>query len=730
MFVASITLLILISHSWAIVAPRARVHLSSHVELPLEEDHEDTRSNRTISILRSKSEPRWMVVVGGSQEDLEVLTMAQHDLRPKSVQMNFEENGEVPIPIVLFDELPNLSPIALIAKMRFDELKQKQRERAALGQVLIEACGSEAPNGDLIITSGWSEDSAVESDVIMTEDQQVQTEVADRLTAGFIPVGICGFTMKATKHSHYLIVFLRPFHPPPNFQPRVQVQIGQNFSDCVAQDRQLASRGLNAQRMHIHRSGVDELKCASIYAQIPGARHFISRGPTLKAIYDRVLQKPNGRRYVPKSVSRIVYPPMVSGDTGLTGRLVSNPTEEFVVLWSNTPIWSLPPPRPFQTVERGVPFQYLPGVVLELPAQLLTFVNNRVVEFMQKFDLPGVSIALAKNERLKLAAGFGFANLKTGQQITPLHKMRLGSIAKVVTATAIMLMVEERQLNLEERVFGLNSIFGFDFADSNGQLPPFVDQITVRHLLGHTVGAWGNNGIDPVFKSEFNSTAQVIRDTLANQVLQQPPGQQFLYSNFGYLLLGEIIAKRSGQSYVEFVNRRLFLPVGLQQQTLFNPRFDFADENGVLYYPTAENNDDPYELPDALILAACCGWSMTPTELLKFVTHADGFTSKPDLISAEAFHLIGTPTRESNFSYGLGWSVNERGFNGRSHQGQMPSALSILVRTDSGIEIVIATNRFPPRAIALPEIAYLAHHLVSLFEGPETVAIDHFLALN
>jgi len=137
-------------------------------------------------------------------------------------------------------------------------------------------------------------------------------------------------------------------------------------------------------------------------------------------------------------------------------------------------------------------------------------------------------------------------------------------------------------------------------------------------------------------------------------------------------------------------------------------------------------SDDPYELPNPLILAACCGWSMTPTDALKFVTHADGFPSQPDMISPDIFNILGIPTKESNYTYGMGWSVNERGFIGRTHQGQMPSALSLLVRTDSGIEILLATNRFPPRMIALSEMSYLAHHLISMFEGPETDNFDHF----
>lgn len=124
---------------------------------------------------------------------------------------------------------------------------------------------------------------------------------------------------------------------------------------------------------------------------------------------------------------------------------------------------------------------------------------------MKRFDLPGLSVAIVKNENLKVAAGFGYANLKSQEQLTPTHKFRIGSISKVITATALALLIDEGVLELEERVFGIDSIFGWlffyiclfcykdlDFS-INGEYPQYIDQITIKHLMSHTVGAWSNS---------------------------------------------------------------------------------------------------------------------------------------------------------------------------------------------------------------------------------------------
>lgn len=81
---------------------------------------------------------------------------------------------------------------------------------------------------------------------------------------------------------------------------------------------------------------------------------------------------------------------------------------------------------------------------------------------MRELDIPGLSVAISRNERLKFAAGFGYGNVRQRKLVNPLNQFRIGSVSKPITAVAIMLLVEQKKLMLDQRVFGENnSIFGF-----------------------------------------------------------------------------------------------------------------------------------------------------------------------------------------------------------------------------------------------------------------------------
>lgn len=93
---------------------------------------------------------------------------------------------------------------------------------------------------------------------------------------------------------------------------------------------------------------------------------------------------------------------------------------------------------------------------------------------------------------------------------------------------------------------------------------------TINHKnLGSPL--WSNSFNDPVFKANSSTTPdQVIRETIEKQLLTEAPGSRFQYSNFGYMLLGQIIEKKSGLSYVDFINQKLFEPIGLPRQELLS----------------------------------------------------------------------------------------------------------------------------------------------------------------
>lgn len=108
---------------------------------------------------------------------------------------------------------------------------------------------------------------------------------------------------------------------------------------------------------------------------------------------------------------------------------------------------------------------------------------------------------------------------------------------------------------------------------TNDTYPPFVDEITVRHLLSHTVGEWSNTASDPVFKTEMDSVSGLIRETIVKYPLKSSPGKTYAYSNVGYAILGKIIEYRSGIPYAEFINKRIFMPIDLGRQMTLSGKF-------------------------------------------------------------------------------------------------------------------------------------------------------------
>ena len=127
--------------------------------------------------------------------------------------------------------------------------------------------------------------------------------------------------------------------------------------------------------------------------------------------------------------------------------------------------------------------------------------NSAIVDtYMEKFrlqnGLKGVSIAIVKDEKLVFAKGYGFANEEAKIQITPNHLFRLASVSKLITAVAIMKLVENSKISLDSKVFGKYGILNDDkFLHIKDKR---LENITVRHLLNHS-GGWTKNYGDLAF---------------------------------------------------------------------------------------------------------------------------------------------------------------------------------------------------------------------------------------
>ena len=198
------------------------------------------------------------------------------------------------------------------------------------------------------------------------------------------------------------------------------------------------------------------------------------------------------------------------------------------------------------------------GEIAETAAAVQSYLDSLAAE--QK--LSGV-VVVAKHGKPIASKAAGIANRATDEPITLETKFNLGSMNKMFTAVAIAQLAQEGRLNFQDKVAQ--------------HLPDWpnkevADNVTIHHLLTHTSGLasyWG-----PEF-NEKRETLLTVSDHLpmiAKQAPSFPPGEKFQYSNSGYMLLGAIIEKVSGQSYYDYVQRNIYDRAGMTETGFYDAK--------------------------------------------------------------------------------------------------------------------------------------------------------------
>jgi CubicO group peptidase (beta-lactamase class C family) len=167
-------------------------------------------------------------------------------------------------------------------------------------------------------------------------------------------------------------------------------------------------------------------------------------------------------------------------------------------------------------------------------------------------DLISGSVLIARKGKILMARGYGPANREWGIANGPDTKFRLGSVSKQITAMGILILVGQNKLSLQDSL----SQFVEDY--------PNGENITVHHLLTHTSGIQSYNRVKDYGEKLLRemSIAEVI-DWFKNEPKVGKPGEKFVYSNSGYVLLAAIIEKASGMKYREFLRNEIFKPLGM-----------------------------------------------------------------------------------------------------------------------------------------------------------------------
>jgi CubicO group peptidase (beta-lactamase class C family) len=353
--------------------------------------------------------------------------------------------------------------------------------------------------------------------------------------------------------------------------------------------------------------------------------------------------------------------------------------------------------------------------------------EQSVRDLMKKYNIPGGAIAVVRDGKLFYARGFGFADVENKTPVQPDALFRIASVSKPITSAAIMKLVEEGRLKLDDRV----APFIAHLVPAEGAtVDPRWDQITIRQLLNHT-GGWDRNkpngGFDPIDRpaiaaAAVNAPAPASSETLIRYMKGMPldfnPGEKHAYSNFGYIVLGRVIERLSGMRYEDYVRARVLVPVGASRTQQGKSRMKDALPDEVKYYlpgaglnfPMVQSvfpgeglvplNYGGYHLEAG---DASGAWVSSTIDLLRFVVKVDGRASPPDILSAglvaEMTSNGATLCPDGSCYYAGGWVVRPVQ-NGAtwSHGGDLPGTKSILVRSFYNISWVALFNTSAPNS--------------------------------
>jgi CubicO group peptidase (beta-lactamase class C family) len=199
-------------------------------------------------------------------------------------------------------------------------------------------------------------------------------------------------------------------------------------------------------------------------------------------------------------------------------------------------------------------------------ADLSSKVDAAVRARMIEMHIPGTSLAVVRNGKIIKAAGYGLANVELNVSVTPASIFQTGSLGKHLTATAVLLLVEEGKVGLDDSITKY-----FPEAQTAWQ------KITIRHLLTHTSGipdVWENTEQDAYTKGIVDSRKDYDEEELTRIYLglklEFQPGEKWSYCSTGYALLGFLIHRVTGMYYGDFLRQRVFSPLGMNATTIIS----------------------------------------------------------------------------------------------------------------------------------------------------------------
>lgn len=287
---------------------------------------------------------------------------------------------------------------------------------------------------------------------------------------------------------------------------------------------------------------------------------------------------------------------------------------------------------------------------------------------IEEHGLPGLSLAIGVDGRIVHSEGFGWADLENHVVVTPMTRMRIGSISKPVTATALGLLVERGRLDLD--------------AEVQTYVPAFPRKrwpLTVRQVAGHIGGVRHYRGDENLSARRWASVTESL-SIFADDSLLFEPGTDYSYSSYGWNLLSAVIEGASGTEFLEFMGREVFEPLGLR--SIVAEHTDSLVEWRAEFYERGRNGGGLLNATwvDNSYKWAGGGFVSNTEDLVRFAfAYLDG-----DLLRPETVQMLWTSQRTrdgTGTGYGIGWrtELDDQGRRVISHTGGSVGGRAVLI---------------------------------------------------
>ncbi|MFH1851249.1 MAG: serine hydrolase domain-containing protein [Candidatus Neomarinimicrobiota bacterium] len=328
-----------------------------------------------------------------------------------------------------------------------------------------------------------------------------------------------------------------------------------------------------------------------------------------------------------------------------------------------------------------------------------------------KPDEPGAVVLVYKDNEVLYRQAFGMADLQLGCRLKPEMSFKIGSMTKQFTAVAVMMLLEQGKLKLDDSIF--------DYLDD---FPRKEYPVTIEQLLTHTSGIE-----DFIDYTNIRNDCDVdcLIEGFKDAPLLSPPGSQFKYSNPGYVLLGKIIEKVSGSTYQEYMASMIFNPLGMMntfcgdKSTIINGLVKGYRKDGEVYI------NAPYMSMTHPYSAGCLVTNVDDLVIWHKALLEERLIKKESLRKCfTSYNLYGG----EKAGYGYGWFINQ--FKGRyniSHGGGVFGFVCHgMYLPEENLYVAILSNRINPAAV--PGTQGIAEMIAAIAIGEPMEIVDKISA--